>query len=69
MRPPVYVFQFEDAQSARGFVRRLVKHLNHLAIYIEDTQVMVMDGDWDRDQWPEITRLARKSSASMLAIK
>jgi hypothetical protein len=67
--PPTYVFQFDDAEHARAFVRRLALHLNHLAIYIEDTQVLVLDGDEDRDQRQEIMRLARQSSASMLAIR
>jgi hypothetical protein len=68
MPPPTYVFQFEDAAHARDFVHRLTLALNHLAIYIEDTQVMVLDGG-DRSRRQEIARLARESSAALLAIR
>ena len=60
-----YLFAFEDRHTARGFVVRLVKELYHLAIYIDDCHVIVIDGA-EEERRERILQLARVSSARLL---
>ncbi len=65
-RPPTYVFAFADCAAALRFVERLVLVLHHVAIYRDGEHVIVLDGG-DDDRGREINRLARESSAAILA--
>lgn len=62
--PPTHVLAFRDAFAARRFVERLIDiaKLNHLAIFIQEEHVIVLDGG-DRNRHREIVALARESGA------
>ena len=61
--PPTHLFVFADGHAARRFVIRLVLALHHLAIYIVEEQVIVIDGG-DFSRAHEIARLAKESGAT-----
>lgn len=60
-----YLFAFEDRHAARGYVVRLVRELRHLAIFIDDCHVMVIDGG-EEERRERILQLARISAARRL---
>jgi len=60
-----YLFAFDSSHSARAFVKRLTLSLDHLAIFIEDCHVQVIDGgEFERRE--RILQLARSSSARLV---
>ena len=56
------VFNFKTESHARTFVHRLALNLRHVAIYIEDARVLVLNGGAD-EQRKEIYRYALMSGA------
>lgn len=70
--PPTYLTTFKTPERARNYVRRLVRELKQIAIWIPPDaippRVIVYDGG-DRDQGERILQLARESDAEHVAIK
>lgn len=64
--PPEYLFVFDNPAAALRFVERLVLVLDHVAILRDGIYVRVLDGG-ETDRRAQITRLARESSAALLA--
>lgn len=71
--PPTYFYAFADAHRARRFVEKLADELFHLAIFIQDEQVIVLDGSPDDHAVPRrrrrIAQLAMESQGRMLAVR
>jgi hypothetical protein len=58
-----YLFAFEDRESARRFVRRLVRTLRDVVVYIDDCHVRVIDGS-PTERGDRIALLATRTSSS-----
>jgi hypothetical protein len=57
-----FLFSFEDEAHARIFVERVAHYLDDLAIFRDESDVIVIDGS-DYGQREEIFRLAKGSNA------